>query len=353
MASLPRLPPRVEHQIVRAGCGLRAGAQRLIFGKPPVLDGQELASDINVLLWFARLTGSRSFTDGPTPDLVRARRRKEAAVTAGPPIPMARVESVEIPGPAGTIPARLYVPPGVEPPAPRPLLVYYHGGGWVICDLDTHDGTCRFLAANSGVTVLSVDYRLAPEHPFPAGVEDAHAAFDWAAEHAAELGADPARIAVGGDSAGGNLATVTSLLARDSGGPRPAMQLLIYPATDADDSHPSRRLFAEGFLLTRADMEWFEENYLADPADAADPRVTVLRVEDLSGLPPAYVATAGFDPLRDEGEAYAERMREAGVPVALRRHPGLVHSFANLTAVSRTARAAMLEVAGALRMGLA
>jgi acetyl esterase len=357
MASLPRLSPRLEHRIVRAGCGLPAGAQRLIFGKPPVLDGQELASDINVLLWFARLTGSRSFTDGPTPDLVRARRRKEAAVTAGPPIPMARVEDVEIPGPAGTIPARLYAPrsagDGPTPQGGGALLVYYHGGGWTICDLETHDGTCRFLAASSGASVLSVDYRLAPEHPFPAAVEDAHTAFGWAAEHAAELGADPARIAVGGDSAGGNLAAVTSLLARDSGGPRPAMQLLIYPATDADDSHPSRRLFAEGFLLTRADMEWFEENYLADPADAADPRVTVLRVEDLSGLPPAYVATAGFDPLRDEGEAYAQRMREAGVPVALRRQPGLIHSFANLTAVSRTARAAMLEVAGALRMGLA
>ena len=223
----------------------------------------------------------------------------------------------------------------------------------MIGDLDTHDSAVRFLAANAGVAVLSVDYRLAPEHPFPAAVDDAFAAFRWAVENAGELGADPARIAVGGDSAGGNLAAAVSLLARDGGGPAPAMQLLIYPATDAVGGQESRRLFAEGFLLTAADMDWFEEHYLPDAAAAQDPRVSMLRAEDLSGLAPAYVATAGFDPLRDEGEAYAERMREAGVPVALRRHPGLIHGFANLTAVSRTSRAAMSEVAGALRMGLA
>ena len=328
------------------------GGAAAIFGRPPALDGQELAADIHVILRLAALTGSRSLTGDGDPEPVRAERRAEAAVTAGPPIPMAAVRELELPGPAGPMRARLYAPAGGGTGA-RPLLVYYHGGGWVIGDLDTHDGVCRFLAAHSGALVLSVDYRLAPEHPFPAAVEDAEAAFAWAAAHAAELGADPARIAVGGDSAGGNLATVTSLLARDSAGPRPAMQLLIYPATDADDVHPSRRLFAEGFLLTAADMRWFEEHYLPDRAAAADPRVSVLRVEDLSGLPPAYVATAGFDPLRDEGEAYAERMRKAGVQVALRRHSGLVHSFANLTAVSRSARAAMLEAAGALRMGLA
>jgi acetyl esterase len=341
----------LEHRIVRGACRLPPGAQRLIFGKPPALDGLELASDIQVLLRLAQLAGSRSLTAGGDPVRIRAERRVEAAVTAGPPIPMARVQELEIPGPAGAMRARLYAPAGAKPAAP--LLVFYHGGGWVIGDLDTHDGVCRFLAANSGATVLSVDYRLAPEHPFPAAVEDAQAAFGWAAQHAADLGADPARIAVGGDSAGGNLAAVTCVLARDSGGPRPAMQLLIYPATDAADTYPSRQLFADGFLLTRTDMDWFEGHYLPEPGSAADPRVSVLRAEDLSGLPPAYVVTAGFDPLRDEGEAYAERMREAGVAVALRRQAGLVHSFANLTAVSPSSRAAMLEVAGALRMGLA
>jgi acetyl esterase len=351
--ALPRLPPRLEHHILRAACGLPAGAQRLLFGRPPALDGQELAADIHVLLRLAALAGSRSLTGDGDPGPIRAERRAEAAVTAGPPIPMGGVRELELPGPAGAMRARLYDPGGGGGAGGRALLVYYHGGGWVIGDLDTHDGVCRFLAAHSGALVLSVDYRLAPEHPFPAAVEDAGAAFAWAAAHAAELGADPERIAVGGDSAGGNLAAVTSLLALDSSGPRPAMQLLIYPATDASDAFPSRRLFAEGFLLTSADMRWFEGHYVPNHDDRCDRRVSVLRVEDLSGLPPAYVATAGFDPVRDEGEAYAERMREAGVQVALRRHPSLVHSFANLTAVSRTARAAMLEAAGALRMGLA
>jgi len=264
---------------------------------------------------------------------------------------MARVEEMTIPGPGGEIGARLYVALGAPRP-PQPLLVYYHGGGWVIGNLETHDGLCRFLAENSGCRVLSIDYRLAPEHPFPAPVEDAAAAFAWAAEHGEELGADPARIAVAGDSAGGNLAAGVCLGARDGGGPQPAMQLLLYPATDVVGEQASRDTFAEGFLLTRNDMKWFEDHYLPDGCEADDPRASMMRAQDVSNLPPAYVATAGFDPLRDEGEIYAARMREAGVPVVLQRHPGLIHGFANLTAICPSARAAMLEVAGALRMGL-
>jgi acetyl esterase/lipase len=350
VAELPRLSPRAEHRILRIACGLPAVAQRLLFGRPPALDGQVLASDVQAVIRLSELAGGESIAAAASPEEAREVTRAGSAAASGPPLPMARVEGLEIPGPAGPMPARFYVPPGAAP-SPRPLLVYFHGGGWVIGDLDTHDGLCRFLAASAGVLVLSVDYRLAPEHPFPAAVEDAFAAFAWAAAQAAELGADPARIAVGGDSAGGNLATVVSLLARDGGGPQPAMQLLIYPVTDAVGGE-SRHTFAEGFLLTKADMDWFERHYLPDAAASEDPRVSVLRREDLAGLPPAYVATAGFDPLRDEGEAYAERMRAAGVQVALRRHPGLIHSFANLTAVSRSSRAAMLEVAGALQMGL-
>jgi acetyl esterase len=200
--------------------------------------------------------------------------------------------------------------------------------------------------------LLAIDYRLAPEHPFPAAVEDAEAAYRWAAATAGPLGVG-GRIAVGGDSAGANLAAAVCLTARDAGAPPPAMQLLIYPATDAAGEAPSRRAFGEGFLLTRNDMDWFEDRYLPEGSDRADPRVSVLRATSLDGLPPAYVATAGFDPLRDEGEAFAERLRQAGVRVTLRRHPGLVHTFANLTAVCPSARAAMLEAAGALRMGLA
>ncbi|MET0558117.1 MAG: alpha/beta hydrolase [Solirubrobacterales bacterium] len=354
MANLPRLPPRAEHRLIKRLCGLAPSLQRRLFGPLPQIDGQTLATDIHVLLKLAELAGSPSFMNGMTVEEARASARYEAAVTsANPPIPMARVEAVEIPGPAGPLAARLYAPRGIPGGVTPPLLVYFHGGGWVIGDLDTHDGTCRFLAAMAGVAVLSVDYRLAPEHPFPGPVEDAWAAFAWAAANAAALGADPERIAVGGDSAGGNLSAVVSLLAREGGGATPAMQLLIYPVTDSAETPRSRQLFAEGFFLTRSDMEQFESAYLPEGIDKDDPRISILKAPDLRNLPPAYVTTAGFDPLRDEGEAYALRMREAGVKVALRRHPGLVHTFANLTAVSRTSRAAMHEAAGALRMGLA
>jgi acetyl esterase len=339
---------------VKAICGLPPRLQCLFFGPPPVIDGQRLAEDIHALLWLDRLVYDEGLAEGQTVEETRAARRLEATIVAQrPPIPMARVEAVEFPGPAGTLGGRLYVPHTQPPQGPAPLLVYYHGGGWVIGDLDTHDGPCRFLAAHSGAAVLSVEYRLAPEHPFPAAAEDAPAAFSWAVANAAELGLDPHRVAVGGDSAGANLAAVTCLQARDAGGPTPAMQLLIYPVTETAEELPSRRLFDHGFLLTRADMDFFEAHYLPPGVDRTDPRVSVLRADDLAGLPPAYVATAGFDPLRDEGEAYALRLREAGVKVALQRHPGLVHTFANLTAVSRSSRHAMLEAAGALRLGLA
>jgi acetyl esterase len=243
------------------------------------------------------------------------------------------------------------VAPGAQEPAP--LLVYYHGGGWVIGDLDTHDNPCRFLAAHSGACVLSVDYRLAPEHPFPAAVEDSWAAYEWAVANAASLSVDPARIGVGGDSAGANLAAAVCLQARNEGAPPPAMQLMIYPVTQVGEDLPSRLRFKEGFLLTRRSMDFFEESYLQSEADWDDPRVSLLRASDFSNLPPAYLAIAGFDPLRDEGELYAQRLREAGVRVALHCHPGLVHTFANLTAICPSARSAMLEAAGALRLALA
>ncbi len=324
---------------------------RRLIGPPPRLDGQELAPDIQMMLALAKWTGEISLVEGRTVEQAREENREGARVVTGPPRPMARVESVAIPGPGGEMPARLYVALGAPQP-PQPLLVYYHGGGWVVGDLETHDGLCRFLAEHSGCRVLSVDYRLAPEHPFPAPVEDAVAAFAWAHANAAELGADPERIAVGGDSAGGNLSTALCLQQRDSGGPLPAMQMLLYPVTDVVGGQQSRDTFAEGFLLTRDDMEWFENHYIPDGIDDDEPRASMMRAPDVSGLPPAYVATAGFDPLRDEGEIYAARMREAGVQVVLQRHPGLIHGFANLTPICPSAHTAMLEVTGALRMGL-
>ena len=341
----------MEHWVARRACGLSPRTLRRLLGPPPRLDGQELAPDVQMLLRLAELNGETSLVEGRTVEQAREENREGARVVTGPPRPMARVESLTVPGPGGEMPARLYVALGTPRP-PQPLLVYYHGGGWVVGDLDTHDGLCRFLAEHSGSRVLSVDYRLAPEHPFPAPVEDAVAAFAWAHEHAAELGADRGRIAVGGDSAGGNLSTALCLQARGGGGPMPAMQLLLYPPTDVVGEGASRETFAEGFLLTRDDMQWFEDHYLPDGCDPEEPRASMMRARDLSGLPPAYVATAGFDPLRDEGETYAARMRDAGARVVLQRHPELIHGFANLTAICPSARTAMLEVAGALRMGL-
>jgi len=352
VATLPRFPPAVEHRILKLACNLPPRLQRLLFGTPPQVEGQTLASDIHALLRIAALARDDSLAEGADVADARVQRRYEARVVAErPAIAMGRVEEIEIPGPASTLAARLYVPEG--PGEDRsPLLVYYHGGGWVIGDLETHDSACRFLAAHSGARVLAVDYRLAPEHPFPAAAEDALAAYAWASANPARLGTEAGRIGVGGDSAGANLAAVTCLLAREESLPMPAMQLLIYPVADTGRELPSRRTFGDGFLLTRRDMAYYEDRYLPPGTDRSDPRVAVLQAPDLGGLPPAYVATTGFDPLRDEGEAYALRLRQAGVPVALRRHPGLVHTFVNLTAICPSARAAMMEACGALRMGL-
>jgi acetyl esterase len=351
VAALPRLPPAAEHRFLRFVCGLPPGVQRRLFGPPPQIDGQRLASDVHALVRIVSLARGTHLSEGADLAEARAQRRQEAEIVAHrPPLPMARVEEVEIPGPGGTIAARLYVPP--SSPAPPGLLVYCHGGGWVIGDLETHDSPCRFLAAHAGAQVLAVDYRLAPEHLFPAAAEDALAAYSWARDNAGRFGVEPERIAVGGDSAGANLAAVACLLAREEGAPVPAMQLLIYPVTESSRELPSRRTFAEGFILARRDMDYYEDRYLPPGVDRSNPRVSVLQADDLAGLPPAYVATAGFDPLRDEGEAFALRLREAGVRVALRRHPGLVHTYANLTAICPSARHAMLEAAGALRGGL-
>jgi acetyl esterase len=342
---------RLEARVARFLLALPAPLQRLLAGGRAVRrDGQTLEPEVQLLLRLLALSGGRSFETLPPPEA-----RREIAGTArafaGPPLPMARVETLSLPGPGGPVPARLYLPPGLA--APRPLLVYYHGGGWVLCDLDTHDEPCRFLATEARVAVLSVDYRLAPEHRFPAAVEDALAAFHFAAEQATDLGVDAARIAVGGDSAGGNLAAVVAQLARAEGAGQPAFQLLFYPVTDLSTKHPSYSLFSDGFFLTERQMDWYRGHYLPDEAAARDPRASPLLAADLTGLPPAYVATAGFDPLRDEGEAYAARLRDAGVPTTLHRHAGLIHGFCNVLSLGRRAREAMTGAARALGQALA
>ncbi|MDX6583417.1 MAG: acetyl esterase [Solirubrobacterales bacterium] len=345
---MPSPRQRIEAGVVRALIALPRPAARLLAGRPIRIDGQELDPHVQIALRLERMAGG--FEPAPVEE-VRARRRRDADTFRGPVIEVARVSELEIPGPAGAIPARLYIPAGVVDGAP--LIVYYHGGGHVICDLDTHDQPCRFLAAEVGALVLSVDYRLGPEHPFPAAVDDSVAAFEWAAGEAAGLGADPGRIALAGDSAGGNLAAVVAQLATASEGAKPAFQALIYPVTDYSSKRPSYETFAEGFFLTRAEMDWFRDNYFADPADREDPRASPILAADLAGVAPAHVVTAGFDPLRDEGEAYAEALRAAGVEVTAKREPDLVHGFINAVGLGGRSREALGAIAAALRVGLA
>jgi acetyl esterase/lipase len=261
-------------------------------------------------------------------------------------LPLAKVENRTIPGPAGQIPVRVYTPNGT---GPLPLLVFFHGGGWVIGDLDTHDGTCRELAHGAGCVVMSVDYRLAPEHKFPAGPEDCYAATAWAAAHASELGVDPAKIAVGGDSAGGNLTCVVALMARDKGSPTLCFQLPIYPATSHALDMPSYVENATGYLLETDAMVWFWGHYLASEADGENPYASPLRAKDLKGLPPAFVITAEFDPLRDEGELYAKRLQEAGVPTTLKRYDGMIHGFFGMSGIMDQAKTAIAESCAALK----
>lgn len=265
---------------------------------------------------------------------------------------IAGTRDLTLPGPAGDLPARLYTPQGE---GPFPLTVFFHGGGFVAYSIETHDGVCRELCAGANTAVLSVEYRLAPEHRFPAPVEDAYAALVWAAAHGEELGVDPTRLAVAGDSAGANLAIACTLRARDEGGPALRAQLLIYPAADFVnvDRYPSRRENATGYFLTEERMKFFGQMYLANPEDAAHPHVSPLHAADLRGLPPALILTAEFDPLRDEGMAYAEALKAAGGRATHQPGPGMIHGFANMTALSPAAAALMDQAAAWLRTELA
>jgi len=280
-----------------------------------------------------------------TQDPVEARsaRLEPMKMLGGEPDALGRVENLFAPGPAGDVPLRLYA---TEHGGIRPALVYFHGGGFVFGNLDTHDAVCRALAKESGAVVIAVDYRLAPEHKFPAAVDDSYAATVWVAANAQRLGIDAQRIAVGGDSAGGNLATVVAMRCRDAGGPALAAQLLIYPVTDVSSFETgSHRELGEGYFLTRAGMEWFTGHYLASADQKRHPEASPLLAPNLSGLPPALVITAEFDPLRDEGEAYAQRLQQAGVPVTVSRYPGMIHAFVSMRGVLSGGRQAIQEAA--------
>jgi acetyl esterase len=295
---------------------------RIIGASPVVRDGRVLDRRVQALI----VLGERLGLTGEEWDVGRRRTQFRRGTQLVMPRRLGvHVSDRMIPRPGGDLAVRVYRRLGSLTEAPA--IVYFHGGGWVIGDLDTHDGAGRLLADVTGCVVVAVDYRLAPEHPFPAAVDDALAAYRWVQEHPGELGAQPGRVGVMGDSAGGNLAAVVARVTRDDDVPAPVAQCLVYPATDAHFDTRSHELFADGFFLTRADMEWFRGHYLPDPADWDSPLASPLLEPDLSGVAPALVVTAGFDPLRDEGRAYADRLADAGVPVRYRCYDDLVHGF--------------------------
>jgi acetyl esterase len=269
------------------------------------------------------------------------------AAISGEAEPVGKVEDREIPGPEGKIPLRIYTPAGK---GPFPILVFFHGGGWVIGNIESYDVICRKLTNAVGCITVSVEYRLAPEHKFPAAPEDCYAATTWVADNATTFNGDPTRIAVGGDSAGGNLAAVVPLMARDRGGPSLVYQLLIYPATDYYlPGTPSIRENGDGYLLTRDDMIWFLGHYLSSEADTKHPYAFPLQAKELSGLPPAMVITAEFDPLRDEGEMYAVQLEQADVVVTATRYHGTIHGFVSMGGMIDLGKKALADAAAGLR----
>ncbi|MGV0870752.1 alpha/beta hydrolase [Mycolicibacterium sp. XJ879] len=335
LRALPRIPDPVK--------------RALLGGRAVTIDGNTLDTTLQLMLAGQQAAGIDGLAGSN--DVTAARQQLEAlSASFKQNIPVAAVTNLSIPGPAGPIAARHYRPDAGH----APLLVFYHGGGQVIGSIETHDDLCRLLCRDGGVHVLSVDYRLAPEHKAPAGTDDAYAAFVWTLDHAGELGADPRRVAVGGDSAGANQAALVSLRARTDGVRLPTLQLLFYPVTDYSAQTRSKTLFAEGFFLTQHDLDWFSGHYLDGAAVApTDPRVSPLLTDDLSGLPPALVLTAGFDPLRDEGRQYAQAMRAAGVAVDYREFGSLVHAFANFFPLGGDSATAMAESISAMRAHLA
>jgi acetyl esterase len=334
----------LERFVVRRLVALPPWLQTKISGKPPIcIDGLTLHPEIQLLL------SARSWQGAGTlraESLERARSTFRAQTRRhDSPCQVEDIRDFTIDAATGPLRVRHYTPTGVK--GADPLLVFFHGGGFVLGDLDTHDAPCRLLCRHGAMHVLAVDYRLAPEHPFPAAVQDAVAAFRWGTLHAAQLGADASRVCVGGDSAGGNLSAVVAQQARGTEGPPPAAQLLIYPTLDSVEERRSMELFASGFVLETEDRRWFTRHYILGRTDRADPRLSPFRVEDAAGLCPAYIVTAGFDPLRDEGEEYARKLIAAGVPTTLRRYDGFVHGFVNMVGASRASRAIVIEIASA------
>lgn len=322
----------------------RSVVQRLGRSAPVNAAGEQLAPEISVALKAINAAPGPDFIDLPLGE-AREMIDHEALLFAEDFAPFAVEEDLLIDTPSGVVAATRY---RAAVGQSRGMVVYFHGGGWVLGSRLSTDSAVRFLAVHAQVDVLSVDYRLAPEHPFPAALDDAVAAWDFAVQRAPGWGLDPERIVVAGDSAGGNLSAVLSLLLRDRE-IQPCLQALIFPVTDLSTQHPSYTEFADGYFLTAAHMAWYRDHYLPEAAQAQDWRVSPLLAPDLAGVAPAFVSVAGFDPLRDEGIAYAERLRAAGVPVQLEREGSLIHAYINVTRVSPTAREATLRIAHAIQ----
>lgn len=331
---LPKIPDRVKRV--------------LLGGRRVTIDGNTLDTTLQLMLTAQNAARAGGLVASSDVTVARSEITKLSQYL-DPGIAVTTTD-ITVPGPAGPLRARHYQPDGT---GTAPLLVFFHGGGFVVGGIESHDAPCRQICRDAGVHVVSVEYRLAPEHPAPAAADDCYATYLWCVENAARLGADPSKIAVGGDSAGGNLAAVVSQMARDRHAPLPALQLLLYPVTNFAGDTRSKVLFAEGYFLSKIDMDWFRANYLAESVlDPADPRVSPLLAEDLSGLPPALVLTGGFDPLRDEGDAYAAALAAAGVPVDHRTYGSLVHAFANFFPLGGDSATACADYISAFRAHL-
>ena len=356
---MPGLRFRLQFLLLRLVMGLPPWLQRLLIRRPVVLDGQALAPELQLLLRvqrIARLPVLEKITQMPpaeTLPIPEARvELQRQQLLAGGHQHIGALRDLEVDGAAGRLRARLYTPTERLGAEPAPTMMFIHGGGWIYGDLESHDPACRFLAERSGVQLLAIDYRLAPEHQFPAAVEDCKAAYRWLVEHAEEVNADPTRLAVGGDSAGGSLSASTAVWAGEEGLPM-AFQLLIYPGADWLERTESRELFGEGFVLTEQFMTGAEEAYFAPDADKAVPDASGLRRVDFpEKIAPAFVVTGGFDPLRDEGEAYARLLEEQGVEVETKRYSSMIHGFLHFVGVGREAKSYNAEIADRLRRAL-
>lgn len=341
----------VEAAVLRAALALPTSVQRRLLRRPIEIDGLTLSPEIQLMFKLSALAGEPGLGERPVAES-RARALANAVMVGGRQ-PIGAIRELVVDGAEGPLPARLYVPGARLREDSRPTLLFFHGGGMTLGDLDSHDAACRHLAERSGVQVLSIAYRLAPEHPFPAGVLDCFAAYQWLVKNADAVDADAQRLAVGGDSAGGYFAATTAIQAAEAGLPL-AFQLLVYPVTDLVNRSRSRELFdGGGFLLTRPGMDQMNDWYAPDPTERGAPLASPLLHPALPKTAPAYVVTAGFDPLRDEGEAYAALLAERGTKVEVKRYPTMAHGFLSIVGVGREARVYAGEIAAKLGEALA